>query len=268
MKGLKTPAMVDLTVSIVSHGHRSYLEECLTSVEEAAKGISTEVHLVANLPGDGSAELAREKFPRVAISVNDRRHGFSTNHNRIYRQTASRYFLLLNPDTRIEGNALATLVDFMDRHPDAFACGPKLLYPDRRLQYSCRRFPTPIVTLVRRTPLRRLPGARPIIRDHSLEDWDHGSVREVDWVFGACLMVRRSAMERVGLLDEKLYLFCEDIDWCYRMKKEGGKVYYVPDAVVVHDLSDEIYEPYLSRHRLLHYRSMLHYAWKHMIRGG
>jgi N-acetylglucosaminyl-diphospho-decaprenol L-rhamnosyltransferase len=257
--------MQDLTVSIISHGHRRYIPDCLSSIYQQTNGIDFSVHLVLNTREEGLERSSRQAFPPLDVVTNPYPLGFSENNNRVYRSTRSRYFLLLNPDTVLLNNAFKYLVAFLDTHPQAAACGPKLLYPDGGLQLSCRLFPSLGTVLLRRTPLRALlPNSR-IVRDYTLAEWDHLSVREVDWVFGACLLVRRSAVDTVGLLDEGLFLFCEDIDWCYRLKRGGWQIFYVPEAIVQHDLNDARYNRFLGRHRTLHYRSMFRYWQKNML---
>ncbi len=257
--------MRELTVSIVSHGHKHYLDACLASVFTSAGSVDLEVYLIVNTPDNGTESLVRSHYPDVTIWTNQQPRGFSENNNHVYRSTRSRYFLLLNPDTVVCDDGLARLVTFLDDTPQAGACGPKLLYPDGRLQLSCRQFPTLASVIIRRTPLRKVIPHSKIVRDYTMADWDHDSIREVDWVFGACLMVRRAAADRVGLLDEDLYLFCEDIDWCYRIKAAGWKIFYVPSAVVKHDLDDASYDRFWGRQRFLHYASMYRYLRKRMI---
>jgi len=257
--------MKDLTVSIVSHGHKEYIPRCLSSLFQQTTGIDFSVVLVLNTQEEGLERYVEESFPQVEVMINPRPLGFAENNNQVYRNTSSRYFLLLNPDTILLNNALKDLVTFFDSHSQAAICGPKLLYPDGTLQLSCRFFPTLSTVLLRRTPLRVFFPRSRIARDYTLEEWDHGSIREVDWVFGACLMVRRSAVDAVGLLDEDLFLFCEDIDWCYRLKKSGWKVFYVPHALVQHDLDDASYNRFLGHYRIVHYRSMFRYWRKNML---
>lgn len=257
--------MQDLTVSIISHGHKDYIHRCLDSLFEHTSEIDFRVHLVLNMSEDGLAGQVERSFPQVEVLKNASPVGFSENNNRVYSATGSRYFLLLNPDTVILNNALGHLVAFLDEHPRAAACGPRLLYPDGRLQLNCRYFPSPASVVLRRTPLRAFFPKSRIVRDYTLAEWDHASVREVDWVFGAFLMVRRAAVDAVGPLDEGYFLFCEDIDWCYRLKRAGWKIYYVPDAVAQHDLDDSSYNRFLGAHRMIHYRSMCRYWRKHML---
>jgi hypothetical protein len=256
--------MRDVTVSIISHGHKAYIDNCLTSLFKHSLGLDIEVYLILNSHEEGLEGFVRSKFPQVEVLKNQRPLGFSENNNRVYRITRSRYFILLNPDTVILNDALPLLVAFLNEHPLAGACGPKLLYPDGRLQLSCRDFPTLRSVLFRRTPLRTLFSGNRIANEYTMAGWDHGTVREVGWVFGACLMVRRSAADTVGLLDEELFLFCEDIDWCYRLKHGGWKIFYIPEARVQHDLDDVSYNQFWGSHRRLHYRSMYRYWRKNM----
>ena len=252
----------DLTIAVVSHGHVSHLAGCFDSIRRETTERRCETWCVVNWPGDGSRELIKGRYPWVKVIVNERSRGFSENNNLVIRRTLAPYFLMLNPDTTVGEGAIDRLAAFMEATPEAGACAPKLLYPDGRLQLSCRNFPSVRSTLVRRSPLKILLREGRIARDYTMADWDHDSPREIDWAFGACLLIRRSALEEVGELDERFHLFCEDIDWCYRAKRRGWKVYYVPDAVVRHDLIDRDYDRYLSRHRLRHYKAMLQYLWK------
>jgi len=258
----------DLTVAIVSHGHRADLERCLPTVfaERDVEGSPTfDVHVIVNVDYDGAYDYVRRAWPEVRVTRNDRRRGFSANNNGIYRRSDSDFFMLLNPDTQVHPGAFGELWAFMQKHERAAIAGPKLLYPDGNLQLSCRRFPTVKSWLWRRTPLRRLFPRPDVAKIHVMDDWQHDEVGEVDWMFGACFMVRRAAADRVGLLDEDIFLFCEDIDWCYRFHQAGWKVYYVPSAVVTHDLDDAVYERYWGIHRFRHYRAMAQVAWKHRL---
>jgi len=255
----------DLAIAVVSHGHVSHLAGCFDSIRRGTKKQRCETWCVVNRPSDGSRELIESRYPWVKIIVNERPRGFSENNNLVIRRTRTPWFLMLNPDTSVGEGAIDRLAAFMEATPEAGACAPKLLYPDGRLQLSCRHFPTIGSTLVRRTPLKHFfPDGR-AARAYTMADWNHNSLKEVDWAFGACLLIRRSALEEVGELDERFHLFCEDIDWCYRAKRRGWKIYYVPDAVVRHDLIDEEYDRYLSTHRLRHYKAMLQYLWKRTI---
>ncbi|MDP2918332.1 MAG: glycosyltransferase family 2 protein, partial [bacterium] len=147
---------------------------------------------------------------------------------------AAEYLLFLNPDIIIQGNALEKMLEFMAKRQDVALLGPKLLNPDLSGQNSCRRFITPQLILYRRTFLGRFSFARKALKHFLMEDIDHNKTQEVDWIFGACMMVRRSAIEEVGLMDERYFLYFEDMDWCRRFWEKGWKVCYYPEAKMIH----------------------------------
>jgi hypothetical protein len=255
--------VVDLSIAIISHNHREYLNPCLKSLYEVPQGITFEVFLVDNCSNDGSAEFVEINFPKVKLIVNKQPAGFAANSNRALKQSCGRYLMLLNPDTEVKEGTLKALVEFMDEYPQAGACAAKLLYPDGRLQPSVRAFPSLWVLLIRRTPLRFLIKDSRAVRHFLMLDWDHNSPCEIDWAHGSALVVRREAMEEIGWLDENFFLYGEDLDLCYRLKKAGWSIYYVPQAVIIHHLQEFTYKHFFTRLTLTHYRSLLYFAVKH-----
>lgn len=252
-----------LSIVIVAHDSRPHLSACLRSVYEQPDGPPLEVIVVDNGSRDGGAEAARREFPQITLLTAPRNVGFAAGANLGLRQGKGTHVLLLNPDTVVTPGALTRMVAFMEATPDAGAVGAKLLNPDGSLQFSCRSFPGRWMVLAHRYGwlTRRFP-ENPVTRRYLLTDWDHASVRTVDWVSGACLMTTRDVLTRVGLLDETFFLFNEDVDFCKRAWEAGWKVYYLPDAVVRHHIG-------ISHRRdrvsliLTRHRSMLHYHHKH-----
>lgn len=253
----------DVTIAIVSHRHSRYLDACLTSIFASTRDLVLDVALVDNLGEPEIEALVRAKFPQVRLIVNRERKGFSENNNQVLCPSASRYAMLLNPDTIVQPGALETLVAFMDTHPAVGACGPKLIYPDGRLQLSCRHFPTAGAFLIRRTPLRVIMRNSEKMRRYEMADWEHDERRSVDWLFGAAILIRRETLQQVGGLDEKMFLFSEDVDWCLRCHQAGWDIWYIPDAVIIHDFDDVKYTRYFTRMRWLHYKSMARFVRKH-----
>ncbi len=186
--------------------------------------------MVDNASSDGSAAMVREEFPEVQLMENAENVGFAAGNNCALRQCRGRYAMLLNSDAQLQAGALRALMEFMDAHSNAGAAGPMLLYPDGRWQPSGRPFPT-----LRRF-LSEVTGAyaRTGGDAHLLRDVDPEQVREVDEVSGACMIVRREAWEQAGLLDSRFFLLYEDVDWCRRIKEGGWKIFYLPQARVVH----------------------------------
>ncbi len=224
-----------LSIVIVVHNSRPYLSACLRSLHAQTDAPPFEVILVDNDSEDGGAQAIQQEFPQAALITASRNLGFAGGANLGIRQAKGLRVLLLNPDTIVTPGALRAMVEFMEATPDAGVVAPRLLNTDGSLQLSCRAFPGRWMVFAHRYALltRFLP-RNPATRRYLLTDWDHMSVRPVDWVSGACLMTSREVLDRVGLLDEGFFLFNEDVDLCKRVWAAGWKVYYVPEAVVVH----------------------------------
>lgn len=226
---------MDLSIVIVSYNTRDLLRGCLASVRESlarSSQLRVETFVVDNDSRDGSAEMVAAKFPEVRLIRNPENRGFAAANNLAIRQSSGRHVLLLNSDTVIRGDAPAQLVALLDTHPHVGAAGPRLLNPDGTRQQSVFRFPTLWMSLIDFFPLNhrvvnsRLNGRYP-------EQW-HERVFPVDHPLGACLIVRRAAIDQVGLLDEGFFMYCEEIDWCLRIRRGGWEIVYTPSADVVH----------------------------------
>jgi hypothetical protein len=219
---------------VVSYNTRDALRLCLATIELSKPSRSYEIIVVDNASRDGSAELVSREFPNAHLLANAENLGYSRAVNQAIQAARGRYILILNPDVEAFPGSIDALAEHLDESPDTGIAGGKLLNPDGTLQYSCRTFYTFATLLHRRTPLGGLfPNAK-VVRDHLMMDWDHDSVREVDWMLGACMMVRAEAIRDVGLMDERFFMYFEDVDWCYRMKSHGWKVEYVPSAQMRH----------------------------------
>jgi GT2 family glycosyltransferase/lipopolysaccharide/colanic/teichoic acid biosynthesis glycosyltransferase len=253
---------VDVSVIIISYNKLPVIISCLESLERIGSRDDTEIIVVDNASSDGTPAAIRERFPRVNLIASRENLGYSRGVNLGIRQARGGYFLILNPDTIVREDSIETLRQFMDRHPEAGIVGPKLVFNDGNVQYSCRKFYTWKVLLLRRTFLGRLFKNSRVLSDHLMLDFDHETTREVDWIIGACMLARRSAVESVGLMDERFFLYFEDVDWCYRMKQKGWKVYYHPDSVIVHDYARESAQSVINRSVLMHLASMIRYYEK------
>ena len=226
---------MDLSIVIVNWNVRELLQCCLSSVYRATgASLELEVIVVDNASSDGSVAMVCEDFPQVHLIANDENLGFTKGNNQAIAQSRGRYVLLLNPDTEVVGDALSTMVRYMDAHPQVGALGPQLLYPDDSVQSSRRRFPTMATAFLESTVLQQwFPGNR-VLRRYYIRDRRDDEVQEVDWVVGACLLARRQAIETVGLLDEEFFMYSEEMDWCRRFKEHGWRVVYLPTAQVIH----------------------------------
>jgi GT2 family glycosyltransferase len=229
----------EVSIIIVSYNTRDFLKKCLHSLRDISSDLLAEIIVVDNCSSDGSVEMVENEFPEAELVRNQSNLGYAKAVNQGMRRSRGRYFLILNPDIEAGADAIRSLWEFMEANPEAGISGAKLLYPDGALQMSCRTFYTLPIVVMRRTFLGKIfPNSR-VVRDHLMLDWGHDSERHVDWVIGACMMVRRDAYEGVGGMDERFFLYLEDVDWCYRMKQHGWKVYYVPSGVMKHDYRRE-----------------------------
>jgi len=226
---------MDLSVIIVNYNVRDFLENALTSVEQALVGIAGEVTVVDNASDDGSVEMVRKKFPSVKILINDRNLGFAAANNIALRQSTGRYILLLNPDTIVQEDTFQTILRFLDTNPHAGMAGCRILNPDGTLQPACRRsFPTPWVAFTKISGLSALYPESRIFGKYNLGYLDPDKTCEVDAISGSFMAVRREVYEQVGGLDEEYFMYGEDLDWCYRFKQAGWKVYYVSETRIIH----------------------------------
>lgn len=251
-----------LAVVIVSYNTRKLIRRCLESLRAFPPRTPLDVLVADNASRDGSVEMLQEEFPWVRVLANKRNLGYSAAVNLGLEHTTTDYVLVLNPDIVVREGSLDTLIDFMDANPEAGIGAAKLLNTDGTLQYTCRGFYTPATLFMRRTPLGKLFPNHGIIRRHLMLDYDHAAPAVVDWVIGACMMVRRTAADAVGGMDERFFLYFEDVDWCFRMGRQGWKVWYVPQAEMVHEHRRESAKPKLSRSLWAHLGSMLRYYEK------
>lgn len=253
--------MLDITVGLITWKARGLLQQCLDSLEAGLGGLSAEVVVVDNASGDGTLEMLQECYPSVLVLKNSMNTGVAPARNQIMREARGRYFISLDVDTHVLPGSLKTLVRVMDQYPDVAIGGPKLLYGDGRLQLSCRPFPSPLNILIEGTFLRDYFSNSRFVKDYTMEDWNHSELREVDWMYGACLIIRRSALNRLGHFDEGFFYLYEDIDLCFRAKQLGMKVLYIPQAEVIHYLERERKSIFHSRIKI-HIKSILRYLRK------
>ena len=225
--------MPEVSVVVVAYRTPDLLRTCLEHLTADRTRRETEILVVDNDSGDETPEVARS-FPGVRLVESGENLGFAGGVNRGFAAATGRYVMILNPDVETRPGALDRLADFLDAHPGTGIAAPKLLNTDGSLQYSCRRKYTLTTILLRRTFLGSWFPKASALRRHLMLDYDHAEPRPVDWVAGAAMMVRRAAIEDVGVMEERYFLYFEDLDFCARMQARGWLVQYVPDAVMTH----------------------------------
>jgi GT2 family glycosyltransferase len=217
--------VLDLTIIIVSHNTRSDLETCLRSIDQHRPHVAHEIILVDNASRDGTVAAVSAGWPEVRILALDHNVGFAAATNVGFRQSQSELVLLLNSDTLVLDGSIDRLVRAMRELPAAVIVGPQLIDANGVAELSFGHMMSPLAEL-RQKWLVRSGGAR--VAEMTSRQ------AEADWVSGACLLVRRTSAESAGLLDERYFMYCEDVDFCAAVRAQGGRVYFVPEARVVH----------------------------------
>jgi len=256
-----------LSVVIVNYNVRHFLEQCLHSVFKAIGNIPAEVFVVDNNSVDGSCNMAREKFPQVILIENKKNYGFSYANNQAIKQATGEYILLLNPDTVVEETTFEKVSAFMDNTPDAGGLGVKMIDGKGNfLPESKRGLPTPWVAFYKIFGLSRLfPKSKKFGRYH-LSFLDENKTHQVDVLAGAFMLLRKTALDKTGLLDEDFFMYGEDIDLSYRITKSGYRNYYFPETTIIHYKGESTKKGSVNYVKVF-YSAMAIFARKHFSKG-
>lgn len=223
-----------LSAIIVNWNTSSLLEACIRSIEKFPPDCEHEVVVVDNASSDFDEAEFRGSFPNTVLIANSENTGYARGNNQGIERASGDYILLLNPDTQVTDGALRHLIEFMESHLEAAAAGPRLVRPDGSIDRSVRGFPYPgpiaweLLGLAKLFPRSRRFGA------YRMSYFTYDEAVEVDQPMGSCLILRKSAIDDIGMLDEQFPIFFNEVDWLYRAKQKGWKVYFTPDAVVIH----------------------------------
>ncbi|MFA5124223.1 MAG: glycosyltransferase family 2 protein [Patescibacteria group bacterium] len=223
-----------LSIIIVSYKVKDLLEKCLDSIYRNQGDLTVEVFVVDNASSDGTTEMVNKRFPQSHLIASDRNLGFARANNLAIKQAAGEYVLLLNPDTEIFPDTLSKSLAAAKRHSTCGVLGVQMVYPDGRLQPSVRRLPTlwPVILM-----LLKLPKLFPHLKSigHYLaEDFDYTKEQAVEQVMGAFMLIPRIVLDKVGLLDERFFVWFEEVDFCRRVSRAGYKIIYTPETKIVH----------------------------------
>jgi len=226
--------MVDVSIIVVAWNVRQLLYNCLKSVYDQTEGIDFEVIYVDNASEDGSVDMVRREFPEVRIIENERNEGFIRANNQAIGIAEGRYVLLLNSDTVVLDNAIAETVKFADEHTDAAVVGCRVLNPDGTLQRNCFMSHSVLNLFLSATYLYKVFPKNEFFGREDMTWWNFDEVREVEVVNGCFALVRKEAIEQVGLMDETYFVYGDDQDWCYRFREAGWKVMFTPKPQIIH----------------------------------
>lgn len=259
---------MDVSIIIVNYNTRQLTIEAIQSVYQSVTEYSYEVIVVDNASSDDSVEKIKKHFPEITLIENKENTGFAKANNQAIRASASDYVLLLNSDTVVKPDTLAVMLDFMEQHEKVGASGCKVVLPDGSLDKACRRgFPTPAASFYYISGLaRRFPGSAKYNAYH-MGHLDPDQAYPIDCLVGAFMLVRRQAIEEVGLLDETFFMYGEDIDWCYRIKQAGWENYYYPRTSITHykgaSSRKKPFKIIYEFHRAMYIFHKKHYQKKH-----
>jgi GT2 family glycosyltransferase len=269
---------IDLSIVIVNWNVSDLLSRCLHSILDSAAETESpgtwqlrsadlptyafEVLVIDSASSDDSVAMVRREFPQVRLYTSDTNLGYTGGNNLGFRESRGRYVLVLNPDTEVLGAALATMMAYADGRPDVGVVGPQLLWPDGSVQSSRRRFPTLRTAMTESTFLQKWFPHQRVLRDYYVLDRPDDAIGEVDWVQGACFLVRQSAISEVGLLDDAYFMYSEEMDWQKRARTAGWKVVYLPTAQVIHHEGKSSEQVVAQRH-IRFGRSKVRYFAKH-----
>lgn len=224
--------MSELSIIIVNWNTKDLLRDCLQSIYQNSPKGEFDVFVVDNASTDGSLSMIKKEFPQVELIENNKNLGFARANNQGIRESEGKYVLLLNSDTVVKKNSLNNLVDFMKNRDNVGVAGPRILKPNGNVEESCGFFPSPWAVFL--TKLNRKINFLGRFKSLKASHLALAEEKEVDWVAGACMLVRRKSFEKAGLLDEKIFMYFEDVDWCCRIKKAGWKICFTPSAEIVH----------------------------------
>ena len=226
--------MPDLSIIIVSWNVKDLLRECLSSIFANQDDLKIEVFVTDNASKDGTCSMVKKEFPQVKLIENKTNLGFPKANNQAIRKAAGNCILVLNPDTVVRPKAFANLLKFMKENPKCGALGPRLLNPDGTLQPSTRQFPTLETQFYTALFLDNLFPKSKLFGKYQLSGWEHDEIKEIDQPMGAAILFRKEALDQVGLFDETIFIFYDEVDLCYRLKQAGWKIFFTPDAHIAH----------------------------------
>lgn len=227
--------MLDVSIVITVYRSKAFLDECIQSVRSSVKHHSYEIIVVDDASNDGTAETMNKKYPGINYIQNKENLGYVRSNNIGMKRSSGEHVLSLNNDTVIKDEAIDKLIEFMEKNTAAGAVGPKILNVDGSVQLQCRRsFPKPLNSLSYFTGLSRFFPKSRFFGSYLLTYLDDKTTVEVDSLCGAAMMVRREVIDKVGLMDESYFMYGDDIDWCYRIKQAGFRVFYFPEAQILH----------------------------------
>jgi N-acetylglucosaminyl-diphospho-decaprenol L-rhamnosyltransferase len=259
--------LMKLSIIILNYKNKNLVKYFLKNLVDFNFAWLWEIFVVDNASGDGIQKMIRREFPVVKFLANSKNLGMGAGNNVAIKNSKGEYILIVNPDVTLNQSAVQRLVEFLDHHPKAAIAAPQILNPNKSRQDTCYRWPNFYTFLYRRTGLARTNKGRKHLYYYLYRDIDLNQNQQVDWVLGGCVLVRRKALDEVGLFDERFFLFLEDTDLCRRMWQKNWQTWYVPAAKVIHlphrlSAGSGSIKDLFSPLTWIHITSWLKYFWK------
>jgi len=227
--------MIKISIIIVNYNVKDFLEQSLLSIKRSLKNIPSEIFVVDNDSSDESVPMLKERFPEVILIENKVNSGFSAANNLAIKKAKGEFIVLINPDTVVQEDTFIKLLEFFDKNPHASAATCKILNPDGSFSVDSRHsIPTPMTAFWKLIGFNKLFPKSKIFARYNLTFLSEDDIHKVEAISGSFMMIRREMVNEVGLLDERFFMYCEDIDYCHRINKAGGEIYYVPTSQIIH----------------------------------
>ncbi|MEW6535977.1 MAG: glycosyltransferase family 2 protein [Candidatus Auribacterota bacterium] len=224
---------IKVSIIIINYNTVDLLKKCLSSIKQYCTRDDTEIIVVDNNSHDNSVAMVQSEFPDVVLIASKTNLGFVKGNNLAAKQAKGQYVLLLNSDTELTEDGIDGIIDFMDKTPDAGVIGGKILFPNKTLQLSCRRFSLYLSEFINQTT-GLVKGINPFASYIKMKHLDYGKSHIIDWVSGAYMLIRKDLINEIGLFDDEIFMFCEDMDLCKRVYNHGYSVYYFPGSTIIH----------------------------------
>lgn len=252
-----------LSIVLISWKMRELLERMLETLYRYVTSVDFEVICVDNGSEDGTAEMVSSRYPGIHLIRNAQNRGVAPARNQAIREARGRFIAILDTDLEFVEDSLGPLLEVLRERPDVGIAGCRLVFPDGTTQFNAKRFPSPLALLSRRLPLLRLLDGGRRLAWHEMHDWDRQSSREVEYLIGACQVVRREVFDQVGLLDEAIFYGPEDIDFCLRARRAGWKAWWRHDVRIIHHEQRITKRNPFSFLSWKHYKGLLYFFRKH-----
>ncbi len=260
-----------LSIIIIEYNCMDQITDCVNSINKYLQDVEVECFIISNSEYSNEEIIAyQNKFPTTNIINTHENSGYAGGVNAGIKHAKGEYLYVLNPDCLITDSNISKIMDDMDKEAGWAISGPKVVDENEQVQPSCRRFPRPWTFLLVRSALSVLPGAKKERSRYLMEDFDRQSMQEVDWVSGGAVLVKSSAIKKMGGMDERYFLYMEDVDWCHNCWLKGFKVKYVPVSTVIHagqhqSIHGGIINKLMSKHVRMHLTSMFKYFFKYKL---